>query len=177
MFLSLLCLFVIKKEVFFALIETMQEFDHKNQDNFFLAINNMLISLVLVFSGVQKSEGTSQSAWGILKSPDKGSKLRDQDPSLARTNQDRNTADKNDGMRFSRVSFRLENEVFGADDLEAEADSEVKAITGTDGESPGVDEVGYSTLNRSIDQSINQSISFYFNNLKFNKLKKCTTRI
>ena len=104
---------------------------------------------MLVFSDVHKSKGTSQSAWGILKSPDKGNKLRDQDPSLARTNQDLNPADKNDGMRFSRVSFRLENEVFGADDLEAEADSEVKAITGTDGESPGVDEVGCSTLNQT----------------------------
>ena len=102
---------------------------------------------MLAFSEIQNPEGTPQSAWGILKSPDKGSNLRRQDPNLARTNQDPTPADKNDGMRFSRVSFRLENEVFGGDELEAEADSEVKAITGTDGESPGVeDEVRFSAL-------------------------------
>ena len=41
------------------------------------------------------------------------------------------------------MSFRLENEVFG--EIEAEADREVEAITGTDGGSPGLDnEVRYS---------------------------------
>ena len=50
-------------------------------------------------------------------------------------------------MRYSRVSFRLENEVFGGDEIEAEADREVEAITGTDGGSPGLDdEVGYSAI-------------------------------
>lgn len=103
----------------------------------------------------QKPEGTSQLAWGILKSPGKASKLRGHDHSPAgrnqdrtptgrnqgRTptgrNQDRTPTGKNDGMRYSRVSFRLENEVFGGDENEAEADREVQAITGTDEESPG----------------------------------------
>jgi len=81
------------------------------------------------------AEETPHSAWGILKSPDKVSKLKEQDPS---------PAGKNDALRCSRVSFRLENEVFGGDDgeeseIEAQADREVEAITGTGGESPGVD--------------------------------------
>lgn len=81
------------------------------------------------------AEETPHSAWGILKSSDKVSKLKEQDPS---------PAGKNDTLRCSRVSFRLENEVFGGDDgeeseIEAQADREVEAITGTGGESPGVD--------------------------------------
>lgn len=117
---------------------------------------------VLVVLEAQKPEGTSQLAWGILKSPGKASKLRGHDHSPAgrnqdrtptgrnqgRTptgrNQDRTPTGKNDEMRYSRVSFRLENEVFGGDENEAEADREVQAITGTDEESPG--EVCYATL-------------------------------
>ncbi len=58
---------------------------------------------------------------------------------------DLSPAGKNDTLRCSRVSFRLENEVFGGDDgedgeIEAQADREVEAITGTGGESPGVDD-------------------------------------
>ena len=126
---------------------------------------------MLVISEAQKPEGPSQLAWGILKSPDKASKLRDHNHSPAGRNQDRTPTGrnqdhtptrrnqdrtptgrnpgrtltgKNDGMRYSRVSFRLENEVFGGDENEAEADREVQAITGTDEESPG--EVCYATL-------------------------------
>ena len=85
------------------------------------------------------AEGIPHSAWGILKSPDKVNKLKEHDPS---------PAGKNDTLRCSRVSFRLENEVFGGDDgeereIEAQADREVEAITGTSDESPGADdEVG-----------------------------------
>ncbi|XP_078381796.1 ankyrin repeat and MYND domain-containing protein 1-like isoform X2 [Oculina patagonica] len=75
------------------------------------------------------AEGTHHSAWGILKSPDKVSKLKEHDLC---------PAGKNDILRCSRVSFRLENEVFGGDDgeegeIEAQADREVEAITGTGG--------------------------------------------
>ena len=81
------------------------------------------------------AEETPHSAWGILKSPDKVGKLKEKNPS---------PAGKNDTLRCSRVSFRLDNEVFGGDDgeeseIEAQADREVEAITGTGGESPGVD--------------------------------------
>lgn len=84
----------------------------------------------------QSAEGTPHSSWGILKSPDKVNKLKEQDPS---------PAGKNDTLRCSRVSFRPENEVFGGDDgeeheIEARADREVEAITGIGGESPGVDD-------------------------------------
>lgn len=117
--------------------------------------NNILISFGSFISVAQKPEGTPQSSWGILKSPDKASKMREQhstpvtknlDSTLAGRNNDPNLAGGNDGLRFSRVSFRLENEVFGGDEIEAEADLEVEAITGADGESPGtyIDEVGYS---------------------------------
>ena len=87
--------------------------------------------MYLLFSEAQRPEANTQTAWGILKSPDKISRLKEQDPS---------PAEKNDGLRYSRVSFRLENEVFGGDEVEAEADREVEAITGTGGESPGVDD-------------------------------------
>lgn len=99
---------------------------------------------------VQKPEGTPQSPWGILKSPDKASELREQRTTPTGRNLDAIPASRNqnptpaaaasggnDGLRFSRVSFRLENEVFG--EIEAEADREVEAITGTDGGSPGLD--------------------------------------
>ena len=81
-------------------------------------------------------EGTSHSAWGILKSPDKVNKLKEHAPS---------PAGKNDTLRCSRVSFRLESEIFGGDDgeereIEAQADREVEAITGTGDESPGADD-------------------------------------
>lgn len=95
--------------------------------------------LVFVFSAELNAEGTPHSAWGILKSPEKVSKLKEHDLS---------PAGKNDTLRCSRVSFRLENKVFGGDEgeedeIEAQADREVEAITGTSGESPGVDdEVG-----------------------------------
>lgn len=90
-----------------------------------------------VVSVTLSADGTPHSAWGILKSPDKVNRLKEQDAS---------PAGKNDTLRCSRVSFRLENEVFGGDDgeereIEAQADREVEAITGTGGESPGVDEV------------------------------------
>ena len=89
-----------------------------------------------VISVTLNAEETPHSAWGILKSPNKINKLKEQDPALA---------GKNDTLRCSRVSFRLENEVFGGDDreereIEAQADREVEAITGTVGESPGVDD-------------------------------------
>ena len=89
-----------------------------------------------VFSVTLNAEEIPHSAWGILKSPDKVNKLKEQDPSLA---------GKNDTLRCSRVSFRLENEVFGGNDgeereIEAQADREVEAITGNGGESPGVDD-------------------------------------
>ena len=91
------------------------------------------------FVATQNSDTIPQSTWGILKSPERLNKLREQDPS---------PAGKNDALRCSRVSFRLENEVFGEEDgeareIEAQADREVEAITGTGGESPGIDnEVG-----------------------------------
>lgn len=89
-----------------------------------------------VVSVTLNAEGTPHSAWGILKSPDKVNKLKEHDLS---------PAGKNDTLRCSRVSFRLENEVFGGDDgeereIEAQADREVEAITGTGGESSGVDD-------------------------------------
>ena len=116
--------------------------------------NNVLISFASFISVAQKPEGTLQSTWGILKSPDKASKMRGQhSTSVARNlystpagrNNDPNLAGENDGPGFSRVSFRLENEVYGGDEIEAEADREVEAITGADGEIRGIyDEVGYS---------------------------------
>ena len=116
--------------------------------------NNILISFASFILVAQKPEGTPQSTWGILKSPDKASKMREQhsipvtknlDSTPAGRNNDPNLTGGNDGLRFSRVSFRLENEVFGGDEIEAEADREVEAITGADGETPGTyDEVGYS---------------------------------
>lgn len=89
-----------------------------------------------VVSVTLNAEGTPHSAWGILKSPDKVNKLKEHDLS---------PVGKNDTLRCSRVSFRLENEVFGGDDgeereIEAQADREVEAITGTGGESSGVDD-------------------------------------
>lgn len=92
--------------------------------------------LLNAVSVTQSAEGTPHSSWGILKSPDKVNKLKEQNPS---------PAGKNDTLRCSRVSFRPENEVFGGDDgeeheIEARADREVEAITGIGGESPGVDD-------------------------------------
>ena len=107
--------------------------------------NNILISFASFILVAQKPEGTPQSTWGILKSPDKASKMREQHSTPAGRNNDPNLTGGNDGLRFSRVSFRLENEVFGGDEIEAEADREVEAITGADGETPGTyDEVRYS---------------------------------
>ena len=95
---------------------------------------------MFVFLAAQNAQGTPHSSWGILKSPDKISKLKE--PNISPDG-------KNDTLRCSRVSFRLENEVFGGDDeeegdVEAQVDREVEAITGTGGESPAADdEVGY----------------------------------
>ena len=106
-------------------------------------VAKVLISFVRVVSESRKPDGTPQSAWGILKSPDKVNKLREHDPTPAGRNHDLASAEKTDVMRYSRVSFRLDNEVFGGDEVEAEADREVEAITGTGGESPDADdEVG-----------------------------------
>jgi len=88
----------------------------------------------------RKPDGTPQSPWGILKTPDKVNKLREHDPTPAGRNHDLASAEKTDVMRYSRVSFRLDNEVFGGDEVEAEADREVEAITGTGGESPDADD-------------------------------------
>lgn len=89
--------------------------------------------------GTQNVDTSPQSTWGILKSSDRLNKLKEHDTSLA---------EKRDTLRCSRVSFRLENKIFGEDEgefreIEAQADREVEAITGIDGESPGMDnEVG-----------------------------------
>ena len=67
----------------------------------------------------EKVKRISLSALDVLKTPEKPSKLElNQSPTPA----------KNDGVRFSRVSFRLQNEVIDGDEIEAEADVEVKAI-------------------------------------------------
>lgn len=85
--------------------------------------------------GTQNVDKSLQSTWGILKSSDRLSRLREHDTS---------PAEKRHALKCSRVSFRLENEVSGEDDgeaheIEAQADREVEAITGIDGESPGMD--------------------------------------
>ena len=105
--------------------------------------------------GTQNVDKSLQSTWGILKSSDRLSRLREHDTS---------PAEKRDALKCSRVSFRLENEVSGEDDgeaheIEAQADREVEAITGIDGESPGMDnEVGslkyYSLLHVRLDNCI-----------------------
>lgn len=67
----------------------------------------------------EKVKRISLSALDVLKTPEKPSKLElNRSPTPA----------KNDGVRFSRVSFRLQNEVIDGDEIEAEADVEVKAI-------------------------------------------------
>ena len=102
---------------------------------FSVLLQDSIYSLFNTVSATQSAEET-HSSWGILKSPDKINKQKEQGPS---------PAGKNDTLRCSRVSFRPENEVFGGDDgeeheIEAQADREVEAITGIGGESPGVDD-------------------------------------
>lgn len=123
--------------------------------------------LVFFFSALN-AEGTHHTAWGILKSPDKVSKLKE--PDLSPTG-------KNDTLRCSRVSFRLENEVFGGDDgeegeIEAQADREVEAITGTSGESPGVDdEVGSNYLKRFVPLLDHKYLIYRYNYFLFSEEK------
>lgn len=80
----------------------------------------------------EKVKRTSLSALDVLKTPDKPSKLE--------LNQSHTLA-KNDGMRFSRVSFRLQNEVIAGDEIEAEADGEVKAILHSNNKDLGINKV------------------------------------
>ncbi|XP_068685368.1 ankyrin repeat and MYND domain-containing protein 1-like [Montipora foliosa] len=68
----------------------------------------------------EKLEVTSLSAFGDLKSPEK--------PSLLRPDKEPIPDGKNDKLRFSRVSFRLENEVVGGDEIEAIVGHEVSAV-------------------------------------------------
>ena len=102
-------------------------------------INTNLCLFFFLAVGTQNVDTSPQSTWGILKSSDRLNKLKEHDTSLT---------EKRDTLRYSRVSFRLENKIFGEDEgevreIEAQADREVEAITGIDGESPGMDnEVG-----------------------------------
>ena len=118
------------------------------------------------------AEGTPHSSWGILKSPEKVNKLKEQDTS---------PAGKNDTLRCSRVSFRLENEAFGGDhreerEIETQADREVEAITGNGGESPGVDdEVSIKKLYQEGFSAWQDYVIYFCNSIFFSeeKMSRC----
>ena len=112
----------------------------------------------MYFSDEEELEVTSLSAFGDLKSPEK--------PSLLRPEKQPMPDGKNDKLRFSRVSFRLENEVIGVDEIEAIAGHEVSAVHRLNDNYHGSDnEVHVGFLNFFFALSPVEQESYKFSNL------------